>query len=202
MLQRKLTTLTRYGAGVAAVLVTALAGADRAMAQTPAAMTPQQRLDKAAESMRDIPRLKSMTHDRRKALVEFVTGNTLFVMMHELGHAVISVESMSMDTTRTSSSLRSAGTDAQSTRRSAATCATPSCVAGSASRHAFVGPSAAMRSIACERDASMSARASFPVASRPCTTSHPRAAASARGVVMCGAWRADAAAVRRPLSGR
>lgn len=88
MLQCNLATVTRYG--VAAVLVTALAGADRAMAQAPAAMTPQQRLDRAAESMRDIPRLKSMTHDRRKALVEFVTGNTLFVMMHELGHAVIS----------------------------------------------------------------------------------------------------------------
>jgi hypothetical protein len=81
----------RYGAGVAAVLVAASTGADRAVAQDPAtATTPLERLDKAAEAMRGIPRLKSMTHDRRKALVEFVTGNTLFVLVHELGHAVIS----------------------------------------------------------------------------------------------------------------
>ncbi len=91
MSRHKRATFMRYGAGIAAVLLTTCVGTDRAMSQTPApATTAQERLGTAAEAMKGHPRLKNMSHDKRKALVEFVTGNTLFVMMHELGHAVIS----------------------------------------------------------------------------------------------------------------
>ena len=47
------------------------------------------RLDEAAHVMGNIPRLKSLSQQQRKDLVEFVAGNMLFVLTHELGHALI-----------------------------------------------------------------------------------------------------------------
>jgi hypothetical protein len=47
-------------------------------------------LAEAMHAVDDDPRFKQLTADKRKALVEFVTGNTLFVVLHEMGHVVIS----------------------------------------------------------------------------------------------------------------
>jgi Putative metallopeptidase len=47
------------------------------------------RLDEAARAMENIPRLKSLSQQQRKDVVEFVAGNMLFVLTHELGHALI-----------------------------------------------------------------------------------------------------------------
>ena len=36
-----------------------------------------------------MPRLEKMSPAKKKQLVEFVIGNTLFVLTHELGHGLI-----------------------------------------------------------------------------------------------------------------
>ncbi len=48
------------------------------------------RLDEAAHAIENNPRLKNLSQQQRKNLVEFVAGNMLFVLTHELGHALIS----------------------------------------------------------------------------------------------------------------
>ena len=49
----------------------------------------QARISKVARNLRDHPRLKRLTQQKRENAVEFVGGNLLFVMLHELGHAAI-----------------------------------------------------------------------------------------------------------------
>ena len=49
----------------------------------------QARLDEAAHVIGDNPRLKDLSQRQRKDLVEFVAGNVLFVLTHELAHALI-----------------------------------------------------------------------------------------------------------------
>src|SRR5262249_29420176 len=49
----------------------------------------QANVGKAADALDKDPRLKDLTPDQRKDLVEFVTGNMLFALLHELGHAHI-----------------------------------------------------------------------------------------------------------------
>ena len=46
-------------------------------------------VDKAARDLDKEPRLKDLTPEQRKDLIEFVTGNMLFASLHELGHAHI-----------------------------------------------------------------------------------------------------------------
>ena len=48
------------------------------------------RIDAAAAALADNPRFKGMSAKDRQGLVEFVAGNMLFVLLHELGHAVAS----------------------------------------------------------------------------------------------------------------
>jgi hypothetical protein len=48
------------------------------------------RMDDAVSGLTMNPRLRYLSKSRRRALVEFVTGNTLFVLVHELGHTAIS----------------------------------------------------------------------------------------------------------------
>jgi len=48
------------------------------------------RLDEAAHVIENDPRLKDLSQQQRKDLVEFVAGNMLFVLTHELAHALIS----------------------------------------------------------------------------------------------------------------
>ena len=76
-----------------------LSGAYPAMAQMAAPeATPEstarsaQFQAKVAEVVRSLdkePRLKDLTPQQRKDLIEFVTGNMLFALLHELGHAHI-----------------------------------------------------------------------------------------------------------------
>jgi Putative metallopeptidase len=49
----------------------------------------QAKLDEAAHQVDSDARLKGLSHSQRKHLVEFVTGNMLFALLHELGHAHI-----------------------------------------------------------------------------------------------------------------
>ncbi len=44
---------------------------------------------KLHEYSRIIPRLKNISQQKRETLVEFVMGNMLFVLLHELGHATM-----------------------------------------------------------------------------------------------------------------
>src|SRR5262245_5336146 len=46
-------------------------------------------IDEAVKGLDGIPRLKKLSPEKKKQLVEFVIGNTLFVLTHELGHGVI-----------------------------------------------------------------------------------------------------------------
>lgn len=67
------------------------AGATIAAAAEPAKETRiRANLDEAMRAVNEDPRFRQLTPAKRKALVEFVTGNTLFVVLHEMGHVVIS----------------------------------------------------------------------------------------------------------------
>jgi Putative metallopeptidase len=46
-------------------------------------------IDEAIKALDKSPRLKNMSPQAKKQLVEFVIGNTLFVMAHEMGHGLI-----------------------------------------------------------------------------------------------------------------
>ena len=46
-------------------------------------------MDDGVRELSSDPRLKSMSQQQQMDLIEFVTGNMLFVGFHELGHAVI-----------------------------------------------------------------------------------------------------------------
>lgn len=76
-----------------------LSGAYPAMAQpaSPAASSTAQmqsqqfqlKLNQVIRALDKEPRLKDLTEQQRKDLIEFVTGNMLFALLHELGHAHI-----------------------------------------------------------------------------------------------------------------
>ncbi len=51
-------------------------------------------MDEAVKALDSSPKLKKMSPQAKKQLVEFVVGNTLFVMAHEMGHALISEMNM------------------------------------------------------------------------------------------------------------
>jgi hypothetical protein len=51
-------------------------------------------VDEAVKALDSSPRLKKMSPQAKKQLVEFVLGNTLFVMGHEMGHALINEMNM------------------------------------------------------------------------------------------------------------
>src|ERR1700676_2962934 len=46
-------------------------------------------IDEAVKALDSAPRLKKMSPQAKRQLVEFVVGNTLFVLAHEMGHALI-----------------------------------------------------------------------------------------------------------------
>jgi Putative metallopeptidase len=59
-------------------------------ARSPELSAFQAKVDAAALALRDSdPRFKRLSPDAAQRLVEFVSGNMLFVLLHELGHAVI-----------------------------------------------------------------------------------------------------------------
>jgi Putative metallopeptidase len=49
----------------------------------------QARIIEVARNLKDHPRLKRLAQQERENAVEFIVGNMLFVMLHELGHAAI-----------------------------------------------------------------------------------------------------------------
>ena len=64
------------------------ADAQPAPAQTPAAPTSQQaKVDAFAKELAKNPKFKKLSPKYLQAVTEFVIGNTLFAMLHELGHA-------------------------------------------------------------------------------------------------------------------
>src|ERR1700722_15139931 len=60
-----------------------------AFAQSPPAETPnlQARIDAAALALGSNPRFKRLSPKDRQQLTEFVAGNMLFVLLHEMAHA-------------------------------------------------------------------------------------------------------------------
>jgi Putative metallopeptidase len=46
----------------------------------------QARIEAVARALQDAPRLKNLSEQERIDRVEFVVGNTLFILLHELGH--------------------------------------------------------------------------------------------------------------------
>ena len=72
------------------------------IANVPAAQAqptpPQGRLasgiDEAVKALDTVPRFKKLSHDAKRQLVEFVLGNTLFVLAHEMGHGLINEMNM------------------------------------------------------------------------------------------------------------
>src|SRR5215475_2127975 len=49
----------------------------------------QARINATARALGDDPRFKNLSAEYRQEVVEFVTGNMLFVLLHEIGHAAI-----------------------------------------------------------------------------------------------------------------
>jgi hypothetical protein len=57
---------------------------------TPPRPTFQSRIEAAAQALQSNPRLKGLDQQQRVARVEFVVGNTLVLLLHEIGHVLIS----------------------------------------------------------------------------------------------------------------
>jgi hypothetical protein len=49
----------------------------------------QARINEVARSLQDHPRLRRLSQHDREKVVEFITGNVLFVVLHELAHAAV-----------------------------------------------------------------------------------------------------------------
>ena len=77
---------------VGAVLSLPLFGIGVTLAQPAPSSSPsfQSRLEAAARALQNNPRLKNLSEQQRIARVEFVVGNTLVLLLHEMGHVHIS----------------------------------------------------------------------------------------------------------------
>src|SRR3954464_5241646 len=51
-------------------------------------------INEAVKAIGNVPRLRQLSPEAKKQLVEFVIGNTLFVMSHEMGHGLINEMNM------------------------------------------------------------------------------------------------------------
>jgi len=82
---------TKFAFRAAGLIWLLLFSANPASAQYAAekALAFQQRVDEAARMMDNSPRLRDLSHERRRGIVLFVTGNMLFTLLHEIGHAHI-----------------------------------------------------------------------------------------------------------------
>jgi hypothetical protein len=79
---------------IGAITVAALiVGARMATAQ-PSDAQIRTGLDDAIQALDKSPRLKEMPPHKKKRLVEFIIGNTIFVMAHEMGHGLINEMNM------------------------------------------------------------------------------------------------------------
>jgi hypothetical protein len=77
---------------ICALLGVLLFGAGSIMAQPAPSASPsfQARVEAAARALQNNPRLKNLTEQQRIDRVEFVVGNTLVLLLHEMGHVYIS----------------------------------------------------------------------------------------------------------------
>src|SRR6516162_10866569 len=74
---------------VSAVVGVLLLGCGAASAQPPPSGPPfQARVEELARALQNDPRLKNLSEQQRIDRVEFVVGNTLFVLLHEMGHVL------------------------------------------------------------------------------------------------------------------
>jgi Putative metallopeptidase len=69
-----------------------LSGAGPVLAQPAPSASPsiQARIEAAAAALQNNPRLKNLSKQQRIERVEFVVGNTLVLLLHEMGHVLIS----------------------------------------------------------------------------------------------------------------
>ena len=81
---------TRFSLRAAGLICALLfiAGAASAQNATDETLAFQQRVDEAARVMDNSPRLRDLSHERRRGIVQFVAGNMLFTLLHEMGHAL------------------------------------------------------------------------------------------------------------------
>jgi hypothetical protein len=88
----------RYLAGAtatAALIISASAAtAQTAQPQTEAQARILSGMGEAVKSMDNNRRLRKLSPEKKRQLVQFVTGNTMFVMAHELGHGLINEMSL------------------------------------------------------------------------------------------------------------
>jgi hypothetical protein len=77
---------------VSATLGVLLIGCGAASAQPAPSGSPsfQQRIEEVARALQSDPRLKNLSEQQRIDRVEFVAGNTLFILLHEMAHVHIS----------------------------------------------------------------------------------------------------------------
>jgi hypothetical protein len=64
-------------------------GSSSAQTQPSTQTTIQERVNGVARSLQSNPKLKKLTETQRENVVNFVVGNMLFVMLHELGHGAV-----------------------------------------------------------------------------------------------------------------
>src|SRR5580700_7329517 len=89
--QHRLLSLPFLLIPVVSVLAAKPATAQPVAAETyKAAEGIKQRIEAAALTVGNNPRFKKLSPAQRKELIEFVSGNLLFVLLHELSHAVVS----------------------------------------------------------------------------------------------------------------
>jgi hypothetical protein len=86
------TSLPIQNGIVALALAAALTASGTALAQAPSDAQARIRsgMDEAVRALDNSPKFKNFTPEKKRSLVEFVVGNTLFVMAHEMGHVMIS----------------------------------------------------------------------------------------------------------------
>ncbi len=84
-------TMNRRIRSVCAVLAALLAGAQAIHAQTGPSESEQfqTRINEVARSLQAHPQLKRLSQHEREKVVEFITGNMLFVVLHELAHGAV-----------------------------------------------------------------------------------------------------------------
>src|SRR5689334_22528436 len=81
--------MSRTSCVALALLLLALAGVPAAAQPDKAALL-EARIDAAATALKGEKRLSHLSDRDRRGITRFVAGNMLFVVLHELGHALIS----------------------------------------------------------------------------------------------------------------
>src|SRR5215467_11307626 len=84
--------MARQHWGTCAAISLLLAGCVTALGQKAPPAPPQtvhERIEELARALQNNPRLKNLTEQQRLDRLEFVMGNTLFALLHEMGHVAI-----------------------------------------------------------------------------------------------------------------